>query len=343
VGVDGQALGENHVGYSGVNTTTNTLVRWTGTAWAMVMDSPKLVTGPKLTLYVSQNTGNDNNDGLTSGTAWKTVSKLYQELMQYNFLEKQVDVHLGAGTYQVRFPSNVEGRIVRVYGVSSNSVTIQRLDITNRMDVTIQGVTVGFAQIADGVYFHWPIVVSNAGNLNVGPDVVFGPIGNFLANRNMRHITCLNGSSVNFYANSPVTITGSVNGFCAASDSSSIIFNTYGGGPSSAVMTAPAVSNGATYNLLYNSLTASDTLCTINCTGSLSIATFFAIAGSSRFEPSKSVVTGSVTGIAYNLTTSSYINGNVVRGTPTGNGIGFPTSISPGTKDTSSTIYGTTF
>jgi hypothetical protein len=341
VGVDGLALGANHEGYTGVNTTTNTLVRWSGSDWVMVMDSPKLVYKPKLSLYVSQNTGSDSNDGLTSGTAWKTISKLYQELMTYNFLEKQVDIYLGAGTYILRFPSLIGSSPIRVFGVSSSSVTIQRLDVAYGQNVSVQGVTFALPVFADNLYFHWTVLVSNSSLFSVGPDVVFGPIGNFVAGRNTAHIVAMSASSVFFYANSPVTIKGSVNSFCSVSAASSIIMHSFAGGPTTSTLTAPQINNGAVYDSLYSSLVTGDTTTTFNCIGNLSIATFFGLANS-RMNPGRSVITGNVVGVPYVLTDGAYINTGVYRGTPVGNGLGVPDSMSVGSADATSRVYGPT-
>lgn len=344
VGVDGLTLGVSHTGYTGVNTSTSTLVRWNGSAWVQLMDSPKIVSTPKLVLYVSQNTGNDANDGLTSTTAWQTISKLYQELMRYNFLERQVDIHLGAGAYVLSFPTVMRGVNIRIYGVSNSTVTIQRLAITGSQNVTVQDVTIGFPQVADNAYFFWPVTVTNSSSFNVGPNVIFGSIGNFVSGYNRRHITVQSDSAVTFFANSPVTITGSVNGFCSAASSSRIVLRSFSSAPSTTAPTAPAVSNGVTYDSVAGSLTSADVMTTINCIGSLSIERFFDLYSSS-LSPGRSAITGNVVGLAYCLTDSSYIDTSVIRGTPAVgvNHIGFPNSISPGTKDTTSTVYGTTF
>src|SRR4028119_822174 len=80
VGVDGTSLDANDIGYTGINTNTSSLVRWDGSAWITLMDGDRIVTSPQLDVYVSQTTGNDNNDGKTASTAWKTISKFYQEV-----------------------------------------------------------------------------------------------------------------------------------------------------------------------------------------------------------------------------------------------------------------------
>lgn len=346
VGVDGVTLGSNHVGYTGVNTTTNSLVRWTGTAWAIVMDSPKLVTTTKLTLYVSQNTGSDSNDGLTSGTAWKTISKLYQELMQYSFMERQVDIYLGAGAYSIRFPRNMEYVTVNIYGASSSSVTIQRLDVYYGMNVLIQNVTVAFPQLADSATAFYCIIV-NDGTLNVGPDVVFGPIGNFIPGRNTNHLNAQNKGRIAFYANCPISLTGSPNTFCYAEDSSVVAFNVYvapAAANTTTSGTAPAVSSGVTYTRPSIVMASTDTMCAINASGSLSVTRLFQLTGSAYMLTRRTNITGSITGLAYALTTGAFIIGSAIKGTPTADDtIGFPTSISSGTKDSTSYLTGTTF
>jgi hypothetical protein len=346
VGVDGEVLSANHAGYTGVNTTTSTIVRWDGSTWVSLVDGDKVVTAPQMNLYVSQNTGNDANDGMTASTAWRTISKFYQEVNKYNLLSKQVNLYLGAGTYRILFPPSSWGGTIRVYGASSATVTIQRMEITRATFVMLQDVTIAYPQVPDSTTFYWPINVEGGSTLQFGQNVVLGPIGNYIPSAARYHVSLYN-SSLWLFGHSPVTLTGSVN-VPFILKGSQIWVNTFfnqGAGVINTPGAAPAVDTGAVYTYL-PPLTESHTTATINASSSITVSSFINLSdGSGVNGPPgwKLSVTGSVVGSAYTLTGSSFINGQVARGSIPSVGIGYPTSISSGTRDASSTVQGTPF
>lgn len=347
VGVDGATLGPNHVGYTGINTNTSAIERWDGTAWQVMLDGEKVVTTPQLEVYVNQTTGNDNNDGRTASTAWKTISKFYQEVFKYNLLGKQVNLYLGAGVYNIKFPPNVWGGRVRIYGASSSTVTIQNLTVEKATLVIVQDVTIGYPELLDSVLYYWAIQVTGNSNVQLGQNVVLGPIGTYNSSGNRTHIL-ITDSIVHMFANCPITLSGSSNIVFHARGGSQLSVVTYynpaAGTPY--VNPAPAVNTGVVTPGV-TALTASDTTAFINATGSISVSTFMRLESGSFVNGNpnwKLSITGSITGSAYTLLTGSYINGYVSRGSVPALGIGYPNSISSGTKDGDSIIhYGTAF
>lgn len=346
VGVDGQPLGQDHVGYTGVDATTSSLIWWNGSSWDAIIDGDKLVTGTQFNLYVSQNGGNDANDGRTASTAWQSISKFYQEVNKYNLLSKQVNLYLGAGTYSLEFPPTTWGGMIRVYGVSSASVTIQRMLVDKGTTVLLQDVTVAYPQVLDANPFYWPINVDNSSTLQLGPNIVLGPVGNYIAGYARFHIQAANNSSVHLRANCPLTLNGSVNSIFFMK-SSTLQVSTYYAATTAAnnPNAAPTVDKGAIYTYLPD-LTISDTTAALNGSGSISVGSFFNLADGSIITgpPAwKLNVTGNIVGSAYSLIGTSSINGQVAKGSIPSIGIGYPGSISSGTKDSTSTIQGTPF
>lgn len=49
--------------------------------------------------YVNAVSGNDNNDGLSTATAWKTVTKVNSVINEYDIYQKQVFFNFAAGNY----------------------------------------------------------------------------------------------------------------------------------------------------------------------------------------------------------------------------------------------------
>lgn len=347
VGVDGQPLGANHVGYTGVNTTTSTIVRWDGSMWVSLVDGDKIVAAPQMNLYVSQNTGNDANDGMTASTAWRTISKFYQEVNKFNLLSKQVNLYLGAGTYRILFPPTTWGGVIRIYGASSATVTIQRMEITRATLVMVQDVTIAYPQVLDTSSFYWPINVDGASTLQFGQNVVLGAVGNYIPGLARFHVQLLNNSTLTLSAHSPITLAGSVNNVFFLRNGSVIWVNTFTTQTANASTpnAAPGVDTGATYTYL-PPLAESHTISMVNASGSITVGNFINLGDGSGVNgpPNwKLNLTGSVVGSAYQLAGSSFINGHVARGSVPSIGIGYPTSISSGTKDASSTIQGTPF
>lgn len=345
VGVDGAPLSANHAGYSGVNTTTSTIVRWDGSTWVSLVDGDKIVTAPQMNLYVSQNTGNDANDGMTASTAWKTISKFYQEVNKYNLLSKQVNLYLGAGTYRILLPPTTWGGTVRIHGISSATVTIQRLEISRGTFVMLQDVTVAYPEVLDSSPFYWPINVDGSSTLQIGQNVVLGAVGNYIAGRSRFHISVSNNSNLSLFANHPITLTGSVNNVFTITNSGIWVATHFN--PTAGAVTpnaAPAVDTGAVYTY-FPPMTASHTTALVNAVGSITVGNFFSLSDSIVNGPPswRLSLTGSVVGSAYSLAGNSSINGFVARGSVPNQGIGYPNSISSGTKDATSSIMGTPF
>lgn len=73
---------------------------WVLAPWAsaLLVSSSKILTAPR-TLYVSSTTGNDNNDGLTTGTAFATLQKAANTVVAYNLNGYAVQVIVANGTY----------------------------------------------------------------------------------------------------------------------------------------------------------------------------------------------------------------------------------------------------
>ena len=343
VGVDGLALGANHVGYSGINTTESSLVRWDGTAWATLMDGDKVVTATQLSVYVNQATGNDNNDGRTASTAWKTISKFYQEVNKYAINGKQVNLYLGAGTYIVEFPSTLDEGRVHIIGQSSATVTIQWMNVTKGITVILQGVTLAYPEVVNSTIYYWIVNVSSA-SLVLGSDVVLGSVGTFLGGTARFHAHLVD-STLSITAGTPVTLTGSVTSLFVLRDSKFNVSTFYA--PSAGVVSpnaAPSVNKGFTYTGV-RAPTSSDTVAVINATGNISVTQLMIIDQSAVVNGPplwRLQFTGTISGAAYALTKDSSINGYVSKSAVT-MGIQFPTSISSGTKDISSTVLGTEF
>lgn len=346
VGVDGTSLDANDVGYTGINTNTASLVRWDGSAWTTLMDGDRIVSTPQLDVYVSQNTGNDNNDGKTASTAWQTISKFYQEINKFNLLSKQVNLYLGAGTYSVQFPPSTWGGTIRVYGASSGSTIIQRMLITKGTFCMLQDVTLTYPQVLDSSPFFWCIDVDDSSTLQLGQNIVLGPIGNFTAGWARFHIQVSNNSRLFLFASHPITLTGSVNNVFFLKGGSTMWVSTYYN-PTAGVSTpnpAPGVNTGAVYTY-FPPLTTAHTVAMVNAVGNLTVGNFFCMDGSNvNGAPGwRLQLNGSVVGAAFALLNTSSINGYVVRGAAPTPGIGYPTSISSGTKDATSVIIGPGF
>jgi hypothetical protein len=344
VGVDGLALAANHVGYSGINITIPSIVRWNGTAWDGLIDGYKLVTTPQLDVYVNQATGNDSNDGKTASTAWKTISKFYQEINKYNLLSKQINLYLGAGTYSILFPPTTWGGTIKIIGASNASVTIQRMNVTKGTYVMIQDVTVGYPQILDATSFYWPISVNEKSSLELGQNVILGPVGNYSPGLARFHVS-LNDSNLSLVAGLPVTLTGNVNTVFYLVRSTlwaGIYYN-----PTQGAITpnaAPNVDTGVTYSYA-RTPTAEDTKAILNAAGNITVGNFIYLNDGSGVNGAPNWqlgLTGTLSGAAYYLANNSYINGYVSKG-PNSQGIAYPSSISSGTKDATSTIIGTGF
>lgn len=345
VGVDGTPLSANHAGYTGVNTTTSTIVRWDGSTWVSLVDGDKIVTAPQMNLYVSQNTGNDANDGMTASTAWKTISKFYQEVNKYNLLSKQVNLYLGAGTYRILLPPTTWGGTVRIYGASNATVTIQRLEISRATFVMLQDVTVAYPEVLDSTPFYWPINVDGSSTLQLGQNVVLGAVGRYIAGSARFHISISNNSNLTLLASHPITLTGSVNNVFAITNSGIWVATHFNPGAGAVTPNAaPAVDTGAVYTY-FPPMTTAHTTALVNAVGSITVGNFFSLSDSTVNGPPswKLSLTGSVVGSAYSLTGNSSINGFVARGSVPTQGVGYPNSISSGTKDATSTIMGTPF
>jgi len=347
VGSDGLALGANQVGYTGINTSNSTLDRWNGTSWSTVMFGSKLVTTPQLNVYVNQATGNDANDGMTASTAWKTISKFYQEVSKYNLLSRQTNLYLGAGTYTIEFPPSLWGTNVRVLGASNATVTIQRMQVDKGTNVFLQDVTLAFPQLLDSNLYHWAVSVNNLSVLYLGPNIILGKIGNYIVGAHRYHVHVSAQSQVYFTAGNPITLTSDVNSISYLRESSSIVnlvYDALSAGTSQPNL-APALDTGALYTS-WAPLTAANTTCIINAVGSITVGALFILTGASRINGSpnwKLLITGSISGSAYALYSSSFISGFVVKGAAPALGIGFPTSISSGTADATSYTQGAPF
>lgn len=346
VGVDGAALSANHVGYTGVNTTTSTIVRWDGSTWVSLVDGDKVVSTPQMNLYVSQNTGNDANDGMTPSTAWKTISKFYQEVNKYNLLSKQLNLYLGAGTYRIQFPPTTWGAIIKVVGASSASVIIQRMEITKGTLVLLQDVTIAYPQVLDTTTNYWAVTVDGGGSLQLGPNVVLGAIGNFIQGIGRFHIYVTNNSYLAIFAHSPLTLAGSVNNlFYLKSSTLHVVTYTNPIANTTTPNAAPNVDTGATYTY-FAPLASNHDTAAINASGTINVTNFMTLTdGASVIGAGgwKLNVTGSILGAAFSLLNASAIQGHVTRGSLPSQGIGYPTSISSGTKDATSTIIGVGF
>lgn len=349
VGVDGAPLGPNHVGYTGINTNSSAIERWDGSTWTTLLDGDRVVSTTHLDVYVSQNTGNDNNDGRSASTAWKSISKFYQELHRYNLLGKQVNLYLGAGTYRLQFPPSTWNGVLRIYGASSNTVTIQSMVMDKATTVLLQDVTLAFPQLLDTTTHHWVVQLTNGSSLRLGQNVVLGPVGNYFPNTSgysRIHILADTSSWVYLHAAHPITLSGSVNSVFTLGDSRLQILthNATPGQSTPQPSLAPTVDTGISYNLL-PAPTSSDTVAVVNAVGTITVNNFLRLTDSTVGGPPnwKLNLTGTVNGLAYVMTSNSIIYGNVARGSVPTTGIGYPSSISSGTRDDTSTIQGTWF
>jgi len=345
VGVDGLPLGANHVGYSGINTTSSSLMRWDGAGWVTTLDGEKVVTTPQLEVHVNQASGNDNNDGRTASTAWKTISKFYQEVNRYALGGKQVTLNLGAGTYRINLPPSTWGGRVLIVGSSNASVIIQQMAITNSTVVTLRNVTLAYPEYPTNTNVSYAVVAVYGGSmLQIGTNVVLGAVGAYNVAANTRHIGVYQ-SQLRLYANAPVTLTGSVNLAVILQDS---IFYNIVYQEAAATQTlpnrAPSVDTGVVYNDGVTPLTPADTTVLVNAIGNVTTEAFFygydgtQVSGNLLWRMS---VTGSLSGSAYNLATGSIISGSVSRGSVPTSGIGYPSSISAGVVDATSKVTGT--
>lgn len=87
------------IGYTMVDITTRELIRWTGTAWVVLLggtDKGKQVLTTSLTIYVS-NTGNDSNPG-TQALPFATIQAAVDSLLQYDLNYKAVTIQLADST-----------------------------------------------------------------------------------------------------------------------------------------------------------------------------------------------------------------------------------------------------
>ncbi|MFH5187683.1 hypothetical protein ACHHV8_36695 [Paenibacillus sp. TAB 01] len=111
--------------------------------WASGSISPLIVSATEgnITLYVAT-TGNDSNDGLTSGTALRTIQAAINRIPQ--IVNHQVTINVSAGTYSEGIGINGfmgKGSILLVGGTAvSDNYAVNSVDVFNCvLDVTIRG------------------------------------------------------------------------------------------------------------------------------------------------------------------------------------------------------------
>jgi hypothetical protein len=335
VGIDGLALGANHIGYTGLNTSTNNLLHWDGTTWKTVLKSAKTITTDFLDVYVSKNTGNDSNDGKSSSTAWQTITKLYQELNAYGSIQKQVNLYLGAGRYALRLPPAMKGGRIHVYGQSSASTLLQD---TNLIDVMmlLQGVTIGFPELNDTTVVYYPFFVHKC-RIALGPDVVLGAIGT--NNIGQRFNMFLVESTVFIYGGIPITVTGGCSTLFYLDRSTLMTLRASNNPAQVQLNKAPTVDLGEKITG-FSPLTDP---CVINYVGVMSNTIFTLVNGAMSHEAQGMLlkINGATGGKAYSMTDASVMYAGTVVGEPTIGFIGFPNTVSAGSKDVTSTIHGT--
>lgn len=153
---------------------------------SQLAQKPSMTTG-NLTLYVST-TGNDNNDGLTAGTALRTVQAAINKIPQ--ILRHPVVINIAAGTYAERpVLENKYGASIVLQGATTKGTThqISGLDVRSvSSNISIRG-----------------FYINNATNHNI--------TSNESVSVNIQNCL-LAGSTTNFYgilfANSTGNVTG---------------------------------------------------------------------------------------------------------------------------------------
>ncbi|WOL31397.1 hypothetical protein [Microcoleus phage My-WqHQDG] len=339
LGVDGVALGINHVGYTGINTSTANIEQWNGTSWVALIDSAKVVSGNNISFYVNQATGSDTNNGMSPTTAWRTTSKLYQEMRAYSFQERAINIYLGPGSYRLLFPSNTSRLTINVVGESSASVNLASMVVYDQL-VTIKGLTVSYPELTS---FATLIQCIGAGALRIGSDIVLGncgPSGVYFYIRN--------SSQVILYPNCPITVTHNSTAIFYLSGSSWGTFTCYIA-PSTAtpvVPAAPAVNTGIAGTSVLTPLVAGEIMTAINFVGTRTVSSaVIVLENTSKFEGAAGIaqlkIAGTVTGLAYRLTNASYLNTSTYIGDPIGTSIGFSSTLSAGSMSADSYVSGT--
>lgn len=69
--------------------------------------------------YISQSTGNDDNDGLTAETAFRTVDRFLKESDKYSEIRAYIN---SAGTYQITYGNNASGANIHIQANTSGVV-----------------------------------------------------------------------------------------------------------------------------------------------------------------------------------------------------------------------------
>jgi hypothetical protein len=196
------------------------LYAYIGGVWIPLFVPPgstRIILTAATTFYVGTN-GSDANNGLTSGTPWKTLAHAMSVIIgQYDFGGQTVTLQVVAGSsnYTERltlspwvgggsFIFDGGGKTINYAGVATNDGTVFLQGGALPGIATIQNVTIASSQGASSLVTG--IFVQSASSLKIGSGVTFG--SNFSA-----HMLALNPGSIIFLAAS-LTISGnSPNGF----------------------------------------------------------------------------------------------------------------------------------
>lgn len=325
VGVDGVALGANHVGYTGMNTVRGCIERWDGSSWDRDI-YPLKVLRTNTNFYLDSVAGNDSNSGLSAGAALKTGSGLYSALVNSVCIPGiTIKVFLAAGTYSLNIPKSMSDIAMYFTGASSASVTVDRLVCSN-MTVALSGMTLQ-ATLPGAAYV---VVTVNNTVLCLGSDIVLGTC----TSTGSSYFRGNDLSAIQVYSLYPITVKG--NPYC--------YFMLYNGSIFQAVTyissTVPAGYIDGTI------IPSTSTMCVVNIDGTRTVGLSMIYADNSSISTASNggriTFRGTVTGIPYYLFNASNMTSSTVIGDPTTvNTYGFPSGISAGYVSPNSNVQGT--
>jgi hypothetical protein len=212
-------------GYAYVNTTTSELKRWNGSVMEVLLRGQRDVVSLNPVLYV-RTTGNDSNDGTTTGNAMKTIQAAINRLYTFDYNDQfQPTIDIGSGTFA---PFTVNGKPnglrddlpLIIKGTGTNSANWPTIEITSASardaaratnNSSIQLEKIKFSAnstMQNGTTSLYCIKAETSSIVKI-KDIVFGNLGpssTWSNTKQTNHIAIYNGSIV--IVNGDYSITG---------------------------------------------------------------------------------------------------------------------------------------
>jgi hypothetical protein len=204
-------------GFTMIDTTTREIIKWNGTGWDVLMgglDKGREKLSSNKNIYINGTSGDDNNDGLTAATAFKTLERSVVAVYSYDLSNFNITINIAAGTYLGRFDFDAailgaNGSSVTIKGAGSGSTTLQinasfgeGAGLIQNSTNTIFVTGVKLEAIGSSGKYLRGLSQYGAGTIQVSNDVNFG---NFRVGTNSEHMYADGGR---IYISSNYTVSG---------------------------------------------------------------------------------------------------------------------------------------